>query len=53
MLGVRRSEAREAVDSVDGVPQSRQQMFSPLVWHKQAVFPVTHTPTTSTILFFQ
>jgi hypothetical protein len=53
MLGVPCSDTPEAVDSVDGDPQSRQQTFSPLAGHKQAVFPVTHTPTTSTILFFQ
>lgn len=52
MLGVQRIGELEVVDSVDGDPQSRQQTFSPLVAHKQAVFPVTHTPTTSTILFF-
>ena len=53
MLGVQRDGTLGAVDSVDGDPQPRQQTISPLVAHKQAVFPVTHTPTTSTILFFQ
>ena len=53
MLGVQKIGSLEAVDSVGGDPQPRQQTFSPLVAHKQAVFPVTHTPTTTTVLFFQ
>jgi len=53
MLGVQRISALEAVESVDGDPQSRQQTFSPLVAHIEDVFPVTHIPITSTILFLQ
>jgi hypothetical protein len=53
MLGVQRVGALEAVDSVGGDHQPRQQTFSPLVVHKRPVFPVTHTLTTTTVLFFQ
>ena len=53
MLGVQSVGVLEAVDSVDGDHQPRQQTFSPLVAHKRAVFPVTHTPTTTTVLFLQ
>jgi hypothetical protein len=53
MLGVQSIGSREVVECVDGDPQIRQHTFSPLLGLKWTVFPATHTPTTSTILFFQ
>ena len=53
MLGVRSNTALAPVESVGGDPHVRQQTFCPLVADKPHVLPMIHTPTTSTILFFQ
>ena len=53
MLGVQRNTAVTPVESVGGDPHVRQQPFSPLVADKPHVLPMIHTPTTTTVLFFQ
>ena len=53
MLGVQNNTTYGPVESVGGDPHVRQQTFSPLVADKPHVLPMIHTPTTSTILFFQ
>ncbi len=53
MLGVQWIAPLDPVDSVGADPHYRPHTFSPLGGYKQPVFPMIHTPTTTTILFFQ
>jgi hypothetical protein len=53
MLWVHRGGGGAPVNYVDADPHLRAHTFSPLLSHKHPVLPMIHTPTTSTILFFQ